>query len=358
MKKIFISLLAVAALAACTKSEVAYEAPGEIGFNVVGGNITKAVVDGTTYPTTLNMYVFAETTDNTADAPNYINDAEFTYVNDVDETNVWGGGSSTSARNPYYWPNVKTLHFAGYSKSGNAADKGVYSCTNGTFSISGYTPGTETGAGVNDLMWFPTTELKRAAGYGKADKFVPVDMYHTCSWITFLVRGDEVTGADAATYTVTSLEITGIDQTADVVCSASATTTGGVTTVAPSIVWSNNTTQTDNYPVAFKTTTGVKLSTTAINVETDDASTTSGNIVVIPQVPGKLNLTYTYESSAGSTLTEPVVGLDLKISDIAAENVWKPGNHYIYTITIKANEILIAPTPVDWTDSNWNITVE
>ena len=42
MKKIFISLLAVAALAACTKSEVAYEAPAEIGFAPFTGNITKA----------------------------------------------------------------------------------------------------------------------------------------------------------------------------------------------------------------------------------------------------------------------------------------------------------------------------
>ncbi len=365
MKKIFISLLAVAALAACTKSEVAYEAPGEIGFNVVGGNITKAVVDGTTYPTTLNMYVFAETTDNTEDAPNYINDGEFTYVSAVEGTNVWGGGSSSTSRNPYYWPNVKTLHFAGYSKSGNAADKGVYSCTNGTLSISGYTPGTGTDAGVNDLMWFPTTELQRAAGYGKADKFVPVNMYHTCSWITFLVKGDEVTGNSTSPYKVTSLTINGIDQTADVKCSATSTTTDGTTTVTPNIAWSDNTTQTEDYTVTFKTTAGVALkSDAATNVETYDATTTSGNIVVIPQTPGKLTLTYTYKSTAGVDITETVTGLNLALAkDNSATPVegpaqWEPGKHYIYTITIKANEILIAPTPVNWTDSNWNITVE
>ena len=69
MKKIFFSIMAVAALAACTKSEVAYEAPAEIGFKAVAGNITKTAVDGDVYPTTLNMYVFAETTDNTALMP-------------------------------------------------------------------------------------------------------------------------------------------------------------------------------------------------------------------------------------------------------------------------------------------------
>ena len=64
MKKIFFSIVALAALAACTKSEVAYEPTDEIGFSVVAGNMTKAVVDGETYPEDLAMYVFAETTDN------------------------------------------------------------------------------------------------------------------------------------------------------------------------------------------------------------------------------------------------------------------------------------------------------
>lgn len=364
MKKIFISLLAVAALAACTKSEVQYEPTGEIGFNVVGGNITKAVVDGTVYPTTLNMYVFAETTDNTAADPNYINNGEFTYVQAIEGTNVWGGGSSANSRNPYYWPNVKTLHFAGYSKSGNVeTQKGTYNCTSGTLSISDYAPGTSTEAGVNDLMWFPTTELKRAAGYGKADANVPVDMYHTCSWITFLVKGDEVTGNATSPYKVTSLTINDIDMTGDVECSATAATTGETTTVTPTITWSDNTAQTEDYTVTFKTQEGVALkSDNATNVETDDATTTSGNIVVIPQKPGKLTLTYTYKSSTGTDISETVTNLDLALAkdaqDATGPAQWEPGKHYIYTITIKANEILVAPTPVDWTDSNWNITVE
>lgn len=361
MKKIIFSLLAAAALAACTKTDVTYDAPAEIGFNVVGGNITKAVVDGTTFPTTLNMYIFAETTDNTAATPDYINNGEFTYVNAIDNTNVWGGGTSSTSRNPYYWPNVMMLHFAGYSKSGNAT--GTYSCTEGKLTINDYAPGTGTGAGVNDLMWFPTTKLLAPNGYGKTTKYVPVNMYHTCSWITFLVKGDDVTGKSGSPYKVTGLTINGIDQTADVVCSATAATADGTTTVTPSILWSDNTTQTADYTVPFKTSGGVTLSTSAINVETDDATTTSGNVVVIPQTPGKLTLTYTYKSSTGSDITETVSGLDLalaKATDGTTDGLtqWEPGKHYIYTITIKANEILVAPTPVDWTDSNWTVTVE
>ena len=107
-----------------------------------------------------------------------------------------------------------------------------------------------------------------------------------------------------------------------------------------------------------------KLTQTATNVETNDA-TTSGNVVVIPQKPGNLELTYTYNSKADQTITE-VFSIEngnapsLKLTDDAEDddNIWEPGKHYIYTVTIKANEILVAPTPVDWTDENYSITVE
>ena len=42
MKRIVLTIMAVAALAACTKSEVQYELADEIGFAPFTGNITKA----------------------------------------------------------------------------------------------------------------------------------------------------------------------------------------------------------------------------------------------------------------------------------------------------------------------------
>ena len=355
MKKIFFLIVALSALAACTKSEVAYEAPAEIGFNVVAGNLTKAVVDGTTYPTSLNMYVYAQTMDNTAATANYINNGEFTHKGAVGSTQVWGG-----TPNPYYWPNVKTLHFAGYSKSGNVNNGATpaYNCTNDVLTITNYNPGTATGEGVNDLMWFPTTELNTPGGFGKSTKFVPVDMYHTCSWITFLVKGDNVTGGTSP-YKVTSLVMSQLDQTADVTCSA---TISGAD-VTPTITWTNNTSKADSYTVPV-VAEGITLTQSVQNVETAAAATTEGNVVVIPQVPGKLALTYSYTSTTGATITETVENLDLALAadadatDGVAATPWEAGKHYIYTITIKANEILIAPTPVDWTDGNFNVTVE
>ena len=362
MKKIFISLFAVAALAACTKSEVAYEAPAEIGFNVVAGNMTKAVVDGETYPTGLDMYIYAWTTTdnngnpNTATEANYIKNAEFeykgvfgTYTGETDETgvnpNVWGGADQA-----YYWPNVKELYFAGYSASGNASAKAEYNCQTDVLTISDYTPGMN---GANDLMWFPKT----TQSYGKGTDYVPVNMYHTCAWITFLVKGDEVTSNTTNPYTVTSLKMTGVDQTATVACS---------NTTTPKIQWSGiDQTTAPEYPVTLAG--NIALTQDAKDVETDAAyaaveGTTSSNIVVIPQTPGKLTLTYTYKSSTNAIIAETVENLDLALAKDASNNEgpaqWEAGKHYIYTITIKANEILIAPTPVDWTDENWNVTVE
>lgn len=362
MKKIFFSIVALAAIAACTKSEVAYEQPSEIGFAAVAGNMTKAAVDGTTFPTDLNMYIYANTTGNTTSADaDYFAKAEFTYLGGYNTINkessdtkaVWGGGSNSGNRNPYYWPNVNKLHFAGFSKSGNVESATVaYNCVANTLSITGYTP---TGDD-NDLMWFPSTEFAQAAGFGKNTTYVPVNMYHACSWITFLVMGDTVTGANNTTYTLTSLNIANIDNTANVVCTGSASITSAST------VWSNNEdVKTADHAVTFASGFG-KLTQTATNVETNDATTTSGNVVVIPQKPGYLELTYTYTSVASKTITE-VFSIEnnnapsLKLNEGNTLN-WEPGKHYIYTITIKANEILVAPTPVDWTDENYNITVE
>ena len=356
MKRIVSAIVAVAALAACTKSEVQYEPAGEIGFNVVAGNLTKAVVDGNKYQTALNMFIYAWTNGHSQSTPDYISNGEFKYKGNVTGTDVWSG-----TPDPYYWPNVKTLHFAGYSDSGNINEtngaKPTFDCSTGTLTITGYNPGTATGEGANDLMWFPGTNLKTPDGYGKSTSFVSVDMYHTCAWITFLVKGDAVTGGTTP-YTVTEMHISGIDLTADVACSA---TISG-TTVTPSINWTNNSSDTDTYTVPVNSG-GIKLQNeVATNVETQKQSTTLGNIVVIPQTPGKLSLTYTYKSPNNVEIIETVKDLDLALakdnSEATGPNTWEPGKHYIYTITIKTNEILIAPKPVDWTDENYNVTVE
>ena len=200
-------------------------------------------------------------------------------------------------------------------------------------------------------------------------------MYHTCSWITFLVQGDATTGSSSSTYKITSLTMNGVDQTADVTCTGN--TNLSASTLSSYVVWNNNTGQTGENTtitvsvpaegVALSSTYSSESSKSPKNIESgdaDDAETSSineatvgGNIVVIPQKPGTIDLAWTYSSSTNDPIPDTATGLSLKLN---ADNTlnWEPGKHYIYTITIKANEILVAPTPVDWTDGNFNVTVE
>lgn len=392
MKK-FIYILLTATILSCTKSEVAYEPTHEIGFTAAAGNITKAAVSGSVYPTDLNMYINsyvhatdAEGTPVVPRTPDYIDNGEFTYVNTYGaytgdnslteaelKTKVWGGGSSKDNRHPYYWPNQRTLHFSGYSKSGSYTSAS-YNPSTDQLTITGYNPGT----GNNDLMWFPSTKYTNSEGYDKNTKYVPVNMYHTCSWITFMVQGDQTTGGSGSTYTITSLTMKGLDMTANVVCTGNESLPQN--NLSTYIKWSENTTQTETYSVTVKNN-GVALASTyhaanyitPKNIETGEAKTTEpgepeevtkkGNIIVIPQTPGTIDIAWTYKSSTNAIMSDSATGLSLSlgketVNSVEVEKQWQPGKHYIYTITIKANEIVIAPTPALWTTGNSNVTVE
>ena len=325
MKKIFFSLFAVAAIAACTKSEVAFEQLDAIGFQVVTGKMTKAAVADNEYPEALNMYVFAMTDNNgvantTAD---YLDNAEFAKV----QENLWGGWLNDEAY-PYYWPNVKKLFFAGVSKSGNVNNGAVPAYNDGTITIEGYQPGVGTATlGDNDLMWFPTTE----DSYGKGTPSVPVVMKHACSWITVKMAGDQWT---AGRYTITDIHIEGLTTKGDVALNAAAD-------------WTLSTTAADQnqtYSV-YSNATGKALSTTAT---AEGFENIVNNTIVLPeQVPGTLSITYHFTSQANEVIEETVTG-SLKFN---GDDAWVAGTHYTYTVTIGASQILIAPEVENWTPS-------
>ena len=335
MKRILTIILTIGMFSACTLSQVEFDVPSEIGFAVAANNMTKAAVAGSTLSSDVHLMVFAETSENTSESADYLSNAEFK----LKGNNLWGGWKNNAAY-PYYWPNERTLHFAGYTKSGNVTlDNTSYNCQTGVLTISNYSPGT---SGANDLMWFPSTELTNAKGYGKTEGTVPVNLYHTCSWITFMVVGDDVTGSSSNDFKVTSMTMLGVDHTADLTCRA--TNSGGK--IVPTIQWSKNTDQTGEnttYSVAVKNR-GTQIMTNPLNVETGEADSKVGNVVLIPQKPGKLNLVYTYTNPAGTLVTDHVSGLELAISTNEGENFWNPGRHYIYTIEIRADKVIVVPT--------------
>lgn len=363
MKKILISICALAALAACTKSEVQYEPSGEISFAPVAKTLTKSVAgyyygagdkyaptDGTVgkfdgvFPTDIDLYVFANAVDGTS-STEYFKNALFEWKEggNLNSFDPDGEGSNQAipttgayaGNPPRYWPNVKTLKFIGYSAACNvAATQGTATtaAVNADFTtltISNYTQNNTkyTAEGANDLMWFPATQA-----YGKQANEIPVQMKHACSWITINVAVDA--NMKSMKCKLNQLEALQLIHDGNVTCGETATWTFG----------ENPSKGDETY---YKNDSGVELTTTATKYED-----VSNNFIVLPQTPVDLNVTYTYVSQdntdgADLTLTETA-----PVSLALADNTdWQAGVHYIYNVTITATEILIDPVVVDWTTS-------
>ena len=337
MKKILISMMAVAALAACSKSDINYDAPAEIGFTPVAKMNTKAAVNTTDYPNKLNMYVFANA--GAADAENTSSYSEVYFKNAcfANKSGEIFGGSPT----PYYWPNVKELIFSGVSDSGNVNETDgsvpTYAYANNKWEITlkNYAPGVGTDAlGDNDLMWFPTT-----IAYGKNDVIgegktghIDVTMKHACSWITINIKGDATTGAANTTWKVNSLVINNLSLSGTAVLSETAS-------------WNNLGTANGSFEV-FTPSSGTNLTNEYVALEN-----ITNNTIVIPQNTTSLTIEYEYVSQPGAGEG----GADIVITEektiplaYSGGTAWQPGVHYTYNITIGTTEILIEPTATAW----------
>ena len=338
MKKIFFSLVAIAALAACSKSEIQYEQEVAISFVPVAQNVTKSVAGvgasgayDSTFPTTQDLYIFANAQEQDANGvlsqawnTPYLVNAQF--IAGRLDNGVYEG------KEAQYWPNVKSLIFAGYSEACNT-EALAYSqtpptmdFTNNKLVITGYVQDNvnNTGVGTNDLMWFPCDNNP----YTKANGTVPATMKHACSWITIKVVGDDVTGE---TWKLHELKINGLYHTGTATCGATEATWVVSGDPASEIVYSN--------------TNGEAIAKgTAVAMEN-----LPNNMVVIPQVPTTLDVTYSFVAQSGERITEIKKDMTLKYN---GDDKWISGKHYTYTITITATEILIAPSVEDWVEGH------
>ena len=349
MKKLFISILAVAAAVACTKTNVDFEQPAEIGFAPVASMSSKAAIADGIYPAAQPIGIWSNydgtieptvgETDKTLDYENnfqtaYLNNVKFESKS-VNSATVWGGAT------PYYWPTNGSLVFAGYSiQEGKGVNtKATYNFSTDVMTIPDYVQELSTDK-TFDLLWFGRTA--DSYNYRNATTAVPVKFNHALSWITIQVKGEGTAIADGNVWAVKSVELL------DVVNKGTATLTGATANWALS-------TEKGNMSVFSGTKS---LTGTAANIE----DVTNGT-VVLPQTPVKLKVSYSYNTPAGKNITETKeveLTLDAKVSD---NNLWKPGYHYTYTLTFKSNEILVAPSVETWIDSPGNgnghgVTVE
>ena len=339
MKKIISIVLGVAALAACTKTSVSYEQPGEIALApVTRANMTKAAITGTTFPTTNDMGVYAfynagkligtPKEEFLTGSAAYLNNVKF--VNRTGTGN-WGGVTS------YYWPKTGSLVFAAYSPS---AANLAYSAGEDKFSKADYVQSTEL-ANTVDLLWSPMT----AKSHDKTTTAVPMVFYHAMSCVT--VQAVAANTESEGKFKVKSVKLNGI------------VNKGSFETAVDDIDWTLSSAAVDVKTLtvfnndAYKEIPKMTPAEVLENVE-------KGTVVIPQSLGDAVTLTVVFSQvmptgdwSADQTLTfklnkctvgEPAVAL----------NKWDNGKHYIYTLNFNIkgaageNEILIKPTLTDW----------
>ena len=361
MKKIFMTIVAVAAIAACSKTEVQYENSAEIGFAPAVKNVTKGAMTGvlaTVNPDQkLGIWAYwnyknGNVTDSYDEL--YLNNATFknktvTYndgSNDVTTSAFWAGENYA-----YPWPLNGKLRFAGYTiPTGQNNDFEV--------SYSGVADDIVTFANYTqqdgfDLCWFGATEATNKKN--EADPAVSVTLSHALSWLSFYVKGDGTEG-----WKINSMVINDIASVGTGHCTGSG---------AGAAAWSfASNAYTTKMPLAL--VADLKLTNTLQNVEGENVN----NILVLPQTINAggqaenartqhtLTINYSFPVGNPDVATNwksesKTVNLDLTGTDI--DNKWKSGFKYTYNLTFKSNEILVSPTYGGWdTMINQGVTIE
>ena len=329
MKKIIFSICLAALAVGCTKTEVNYTEPDQIAFAPVAQMNTKAAIETAAFETTQDLYVFANAgLDLSTDENTTVELGECTeaYLRNAKFTR----GSATDAyTGAYYWPNVKSLSFAGYIDAGNVATK----TTDGKFrtsinddltqiTVSDYV---QPDTGNNDLMYFFTDRTYSKAS-ASTEVVAPV-MKHACSWLVFNFYGTTVTSG----WKIHELKVLDIAKS------------GTATITASSVAWTEGATD-QVYQVYAYNATGTTLSTSAASF------TNEKNIIVIPQLPTELYIKYSYVSQAGTTIVEETT-VPLAFN---GEAEWAAGYKYTYDVTVTATAIEIKPTANTWVDYDYD----
>lgn len=345
MKKIISIVLGVAALAACTKTSVSYEQPGEIALApVTRANMTKAAITGATFPigNDMGVYAFYNADKEKGTPKDQFLAGSAAYLEDVKFVNRAGSGNWGGDGKSYYWPKTGSLVFAAYSPS---VAELSYDEQKDEFSATSYVQSADLSSTV-DLLWSPMT----AKSHDKTTTAVSMVFYHAMSWVTVqVVAANEKSDRQ---FKVKSVKLNGIvNKGAFETSGATITWTPSETDKQTLTVFSDN-----NYKV-------VELPTAEKPVQALE-NNAKGTVVIPQTLTNDVTLTVVFSQlmptgswSADQNLTFTLN--ECKAGDPAvALNEWKNGKHYIYTLNFNVkgatgeNEILIAPTLTKWDDVN------
>ena len=306
----YIFLVAAAVTASCTKNTVDLPYGGAISFAPVAEKSTKAIIEGTSYPTTESFVVSAYPEGSDA----YFEDLEASYNNSIA---LWE--TSTAE----YWPLAGSLDFIAYSPS---SASGVSIDQDG-ISATGYTIQNQTQM-TTDLCYASAT----VADCANHPESVSLVFNHALSQVVFRVKAASYYAN--TTLTLNSLSIAGIYSVGDFTGSA----------------WENQDTE---YTYILSSTT------TALTYDGENVPETIeiSKYLLLPQTFGSnaaINVDYGVDLGGGRTFANPPVSIPLG-STIAA---WEPGKKYIYTINIGIDTINFTATAAAWQEQEGGVTVE
>ncbi|HIS22340.1 MAG TPA: fimbrillin family protein [Candidatus Cryptobacteroides intestinipullorum] len=336
MKKVVILAAAVAAIAACTKSQVVYDDNDvEIGLSPVNYMTTKTVYgpyDGTAYSDAEQFNVFAQHTTSPAGTAFSAAENLTPYLVDVTfgkkSSGYWGG-----TQTPYYWPKTGSLYFTGYSPAAAVKTSAEYDFNQGgaRLTITDFQQGAysidKNDYAMVDLMYFDVHNTTKSVNSGVHS----VTFRHALSWLDFNFKCD-VDGLNNL-FQIQKVTLT--------LVSNKETFTSGYgdsNNKWPKPAWTAN--NTGESLVLYSA--GQDLTTT--NFELHD-------VLVIPQkIDGVLRIEYTQRAAAGTPPISQVAELKLTGGDGSNNNTdsWLINKHYIYNITFSADEILLDPDIVSW----------
>lgn len=379
-KTLIISAIAAAFLGTgCVSNDVfsPEEKQVEICFTTpVVGSMTKAEINGTTYPTEENFVIYAVRHPYSYDgwasdnATTYINGGEFTYDRLYDDGTEGSGGTAGSGGwkgiNTYYWPESGVLSFGGYSPAGI---QGTFTYNAAGLKIESFAIKTNA-AEHQDLMYAErvynkknnTTDANNATYDG-----VDIAFKHALSSIQFKVQ---LSANYSSIFKLTSIKVGQVKY--------SGTFTEGITeTITKDSTTGTITVDSDNAPawsvaktvlpnitpyVAFSSTDGLVLNNnykdgTTDNYLTLDGVTGQNDLILMPQefvkvVDGsdvvvnsdaEIVIEYTVNDSPQSST--------VKLSDIITYK-WEIGKRYTYNITLGYDLILVGATVEKWEEND------
>jgi len=316
-KRAYIYIIGVLLAASCSQLDV--DRPDStISFTPVAAKPTKAIISGSTYPTSESFAVSAYHNGTAA----YFEDLRATYSSSL---NLWATAISQ------YWPLAGSLTFIAASPW----DAPGVSITSSGVSATGYTIQNATQM-TTDLCYASAT----VADCSNHPESVNLTFSHALAQVVFRVKaaGYYNTGSKTVSLSMTSLSLSGVLSAGDF---ASET-------------WSDQ-----NTPYNYD----LSSSAVALTYDGSNNPVTADvcSFLFIPQeIPSdaRINVGYSVvQTVSGTPYTLENAPVAIPLTRAVTE--WQPGKKYIYTLNIGLNNLIsISVGVAGWQDENANIIVE